>query len=184
MSKNESDQQHSLGNTEFTTRFRASLVDPAYRSEDPSTAHREEIAWHAHTERRDAPSPQMPQSRSVAEQFALSSARIITKLRIDNAQLRWSDAASPSQVLLVCGTAGEDGSDPGTKAITLALLKIARETMEQAGIDVDILDASSLATECDRTAQVCKGCEAADIPCCHWPEICFPEKKRAGPATG
>ena len=177
VSKNESDKVRPSGHTEFTTRFRASLVDPAYRSKDPSTAQREEIAWHAHTESRDAPYPQMSRPQSTAEQFALSSARIIAKLRIDNAQLRWSDAASPSQVLLVCGAAGEDGSEPGTKAITLAILKIARETMEQAGINVDILDASLLAPDCGGTTQLCKGCEAADIPCCHWPEICFPEKK-------
>ena len=165
-----------IEHAEFTARFRAALVDPALRSKNPCVARLEEIAWQAHVGNRDAPFMPTAREERAGADFASSSARIITKLRIDNAQLRWADAASPSQVLLVCGAPHGDDSTAAAASITLRLLEIAAETLEKTGINVDVLDVSSLPAESSRAVQLCKGCEAAAIPGCHWPESCFPER--------
>ena len=44
-----------LGRREFSVRFRASFIDPAFRAEDASIARLEEIAWDAFVEGRKAP---------------------------------------------------------------------------------------------------------------------------------
>ena len=48
---------------EFSVRFRASYIDPAYRAEDQSIARLEEVAWAAYTEGRKAPFTQKAGSR-------------------------------------------------------------------------------------------------------------------------
>lgn len=45
-----------LVRAEFSVRFRASFIDPAFHAEDQSIARLEEIAWQAYTEGRKLPS--------------------------------------------------------------------------------------------------------------------------------
>jgi hypothetical protein len=44
-----------LARSVFSTRFRATFIDPAFRAEDESIARLEEIAWLAYSEGRKAP---------------------------------------------------------------------------------------------------------------------------------
>ncbi|MBS1214244.1 MAG: NADPH-dependent reductase, partial [Proteobacteria bacterium] len=118
-----------LTRAEFSTRFRASFIDPAF---DPD--------------------------------YDLSSEWADTKQRIDAAQLRWADPASPSRVLLICGSARNDGTCPGEMSKTFRLLGIARETLEQAGIQADVLDLSLLSSEYGRKIHPCKGCVSTAMP--------------------
>jgi len=163
-----------LVRAEFSVRFRASFIDPAFRAEDQSIARLEEIAWQAYTDGRKAPCTQKAGPGYADPDYNLSTEWMATKQRLDAAQLRRADPMSPSRVLLVCGSARNDGTCPGEISKTFRLLGIARETLEQAGIQPDVLDLSLLTSEYGRNIYPCKGCVSTAMPLCHWPCSCYP----------
>jgi hypothetical protein len=120
---------------EFGARFRASFHDPAFRAEDPSIARLEEIAWQAFAEGRKAPFTQKAGPGYADPDYDLSTEWIATKQRIAEAQRRWAEPTSPSRVLLICGSARNDGTCPGEMSKTFRLLELCREELERAGIE-------------------------------------------------
>ena len=163
-----------LVRTEFSLRFRASFVDPAFRVEDTSIERLEAIAWDAYIEGRKAPFTQKAGADYADPDYDLSTEWIATKQRIDEAQLRWADPASPSRVLLICGSARNDGTCPGEMSKSFRLLELARETLAQTGIQPDVLDLSLLTSDYGRHIHPCKGCASTAMPLCHWPCSCYP----------
>lgn len=163
-----------LARAEFGIRFRAAFIDPAFRPEDPSIARLEEIAWQAFSAGRKAPFTQKAGPGYADPDYELSSEWIATRARLDAAQLRWTDPQTPSRVLLICGSARNDGTCPGEISKTFRLLEIARETLAQAGIETDLLDLSLLTSEYGRNIYPCKGCASTAMPLCHWPCSCYP----------
>jgi multimeric flavodoxin WrbA len=163
-----------LERAEFGTRFRASFHDPAFRAEDPSIARLEEIAWQAYAEGRKAPFTQKAGPGYADPDYDLSTDWIATKQRIEEAQRRWAEPASPSRVLLICGSARNDGTCPGEMSKTFRLLELCREELEQAGIQPDVLDLSLLTSDYGRKIHPCKGCASTAMPLCHWPCSCYP----------
>ena len=161
-----------LSRQEFGIRFRASFFDPAFRAEDKSIARLEEIAWQAYTGGRKAPLTQKAGPGYADPDYKLSIDWLATKQRLDEAQLRW--AQSSSRVLLICGSARNDGTCPGEISKTYRLVNIAREMLEQAEIGVDMLDLSLLTSEYGRKIYPCKGCVSTAMPLCHWPCSCYP----------
>ena len=163
-----------LERAQFSVRFRASFIDPAFRAEDPSIARLEEIAWAAYSEGRKAPVTQKAGPGYADPDYDLSIEWVATKQRIDEAQVRWADPLSPSRVLLICGSARNDGTCPGEMSKSFRLVGIARETLEQADILVDVLDLSWLTSDYGRHIHPCKGCASTAMPLCHWPCSCYP----------
>jgi multimeric flavodoxin WrbA len=163
-----------LTRVQFNVRFLASYVDPAYRSEDQSIARLEEIAWQAYTEGRKAPFTQKAGPGYANPDYDLSTEWIATKKRIDAAQVAWSDPTGPSKVLLICGSARNDGTCPGEMSKTFRLLKLARDTLALCSIQPDVLDLSLLTSEYDLNIHPCKGCASTAMPLCHWPCSCYP----------
>jgi multimeric flavodoxin WrbA len=51
---------------------------------------------------------------------------------------------------------------------------MARETLERADVDVDVLDLSLITSEYGRNIYPCKGCVSTAMPLCHWPCSCYP----------
>jgi len=158
----------------FSIRFRAAFIDPAYRSEDATIARLEEIAWQIYNEGRKSPFKQKAGSGYADPDQDLSSEWVATKQRIDAAQLRWADPASPSRVLLICGSARNDGTCSSEMSKTYRLLGLAREILEQAAIQPDVLDLSLLTSEYGRHIHPCTGCVSTAMPLCHWPCSCYP----------
>lgn len=163
-----------LDRAEFSVRFRATFIDPAFRSEDESIARLEEVAWQAYTDGRKAPFTQKAGPGYVDPDYELSVEWLSTKQRIEEAQQSWSDPSTPSRVLLICGSARNDGTCPGEMSKSFRLLKIVRETLEQADIQVDVLDLSLITSEYGRNIHPCKGCVSTAMPLCHWPCSCYP----------
>ena len=163
-----------LDRAQFSARFRAAFVDPAFRDEDPSLARLEEIAWEAFSDGRKAPVTQKAGPGYADPSYELSVDWVATRARLDAAKLRWADASVPSRVLLICGSARNDGTCPGEESKTFRLLGFAQETLEQAGIQTDLLDLSLLTSEYGRNIYPCKGCASTAMPLCHWPCSCYP----------
>ena len=163
-----------LGREQFSQRYRAAFFDAAFRAEDASISRLEAIAWQAYIEGRKAPVTQKAGAGYADPDYDLSSEWVATKLRLEQAQARWADAASPSRVLLICGSARNDGTCPGEMSKTFRLLGLAREVFEQAGIEPDVLDLSLLTSDYGRHIHPCKGCASTAMPLCHWPCSCYP----------
>jgi multimeric flavodoxin WrbA len=163
-----------LARAQFSVRFRAAFIDPAFRAEDQSIERLEEIAWLAYTDGRKAPFTQKAGPGYADPDYDLSSEWIATKQRIDKAQKRWSEPSTPSRVLLICASARNDGTCPSEISKSFRLLGIARETLEHAGIEADVLDLSLLTSEYGRNIHPCKGCVSTAMPLCHWPCSCYP----------
>lgn len=163
-----------LVRAEFGKRFRTAFTDPAFRVEEQALARLEEIAWEAYTEGRKAPFTQKAGHGYADPDYDLSTEWVATKKHIDAAQLRWSDPATPSRVLLICGSARNDGTCPGEISKSFRLAGIAREALEQAEIETDILDLSLLTSEYALHIHPCKGCVSTAMPLCHWPCSCYP----------
>ena len=163
-----------LAREEFSVRFRASFFDPEFRAEDSSIARLEEIAWRAYVDGRKAPRTQKAGAGYADPNYELSLDWIATKQRIGAAQLRWADPSLPSRVLVICGSARNDGTCPGEISKTFRLVGIAREILEQSAIQADFLDLSLLTSEYGRNIYPCKGCVSTAMPLCHWPCSCYP----------
>ena len=159
---------------EFSARFRGAFLDPAFRAEDASIARLEEIAWAAYIEGRKSPATQKAGPAYADPDYDLSSEWVATRQRIDAAQARWADPASPSRVLLICGSARNEGTCSGEMSKTYRLLQLARQTLEPAGIQADVLDLSLLTSDYSRRIHPCKGCASTAMPLCHWPCSCYP----------
>lgn len=158
----------------FSVRFRAAFQDPAFRSEDTAIARMEAIAWDGYIAGRKA-----PQTRPAGAGYAdpndmLSAEWIATKKSIDEAQARWGNPDSPSRVLLICGSARNDGTCPGEMSKSFRLLQMARENLESAHVQTDVLDLSRLTSEYGLNIYPCKGCVSTAMPLCHWPCSCYP----------
>jgi len=163
-----------LGRAEFSVRFRATFIDPAFRSEDESIARLEEVAWQAYTDGRKAPFTQKAGPGYADPDYELSVEWMSTKQRIEEAQRLWNEPSTPSRVLLICGSARNDGTCPGEMSKSFRLLGVVRKTLEQADIQVDVLDLSLITSEYGRNIYPCKGCVSTAMPLCHWPCSCYP----------
>ena len=162
----------ALSRSEFGVRFQRRWVDPAYRPEQAAIARLEEIAWQALQDGRKAPGTR-PAGRGFADpSYPISTEWLDTRKRLKAAQARWSDQSSPSRVLLVCGSARNDGTCPGEMSKTWRLTTLTQGVLQAAGIQTDLLDLSLVTSEYGRNIHPCKGCVSSAMPLCHWPCSC------------
>jgi multimeric flavodoxin WrbA len=158
----------------FGRRFRDDFRDPAFEAEGPALARLEAIAWQAYKDGRKAPRTHPAGPGYADPAYELSDEWRETKERLEAAQARWSDAATPSRALVVCGSARNDGSCPGEMSKTFRLTKIVQEALDSEGIETDLLDLSELTSGYGRRIHPCKGCLSTAMPLCHWPCSCYP----------
>ena len=163
-----------LTRAQFHEKFRVRFYDPAYATESDAIARLEDIAWLAHQDGRKAPVTE-PAGQGFADpEYKVSVQWLDTRKRLRLAQQRWSEPATPSRVLLVCGSARNDGTCPGEISKTWRLTTIAQEIVEAAGLQADVLDLSWVTSEYGRAIHPCKGCVSSAMPLCHWPCTCYP----------
>ena len=158
----------------FGERYRRRFLDPAFESEREAIARLEEIAWQAYKEGRKT-----PRTRKAGEHFAdpthdLSVEWLGTRDRLRAAQARWGAASTPSRLLLVNGSARNDGTCPGEMSKSWRLTQAVRDVAAAGGIDTDVLDLSLVTSEFGRQIHPCKGCVSTAMPLCHWPCSCYP----------
>jgi multimeric flavodoxin WrbA len=156
----------------FHARFMVRYTDPAFREEDEALARLEAIAWDAYREGRKAPLTRKAGPGFADPSYDASIDWLDTRERLRATQDAW--ATSPSRILLICGSARNDGSCPGEMSKTWRLAGIARERIERAGVKADVLDLSELTSAYGRKIHPCKGCVSTAMPLCHWPCSCYP----------
>ncbi|MCW2312277.1 multimeric flavodoxin WrbA [Rhodoferax antarcticus] len=168
-----------LSRQAFGERYRGSFVDPAFATEEAAIARLEVIAWLAYDEGRKAPLTRPAGAGYFDPTDALSVQWLATRQAIDQAQLAWGNPATKSRVLLVCGSARNDGTCPGEVSKTWRLTEIAQQVVQQAGVEADVLDLSLVTSEYGRNIHPCKGCVSSAMPLCHWPCSCYPNHSLA-----
>ena len=131
--------------------------NPEFRTEDQSIAKLEDIAWQAYAEGRKAPFTQDAGPGYVDPGYQLSNEWVANKRRIDDAQRRLADSAGQSRVLVICGSARNDGTCPGEISKTFRLVEVARDTLEQTDIHADVLDLSLLTSKHGRNIYPLQG---------------------------
>lgn len=98
---------------EFHARFNVRFYDPAFEVERAAIDRLETIAWEALQEGRKAPLTQAAGVGFADPSYQISVQRLETRRRLQAAQKRWQDPTSPVRVLLICGSARNDGTCPG-----------------------------------------------------------------------
>ena len=163
-----------LTREQFHERFMVRFYDPAYAAERDAIARLEEIAWVAMKESRKSPLKRPAGAEFADPAYEAPLQWLETRDRLTTAQRRWEQAATPSRVLLICGSARNDASCPGENSKTWRLSEIATQAVRAGGIEADLLDLSLVTSEYGRAIHPCKGCVATAMPLCHWPCSCYP----------
>ncbi|MES2977748.1 MAG: flavodoxin family protein [Pseudomonadota bacterium] len=158
----------------FHERFMQSFLDPAFGQDMQAVSRVEEIAWQAYAEGRKAPVTRKAGPGFADPDYELSVEWLQTRERLQAAQAVWANPAGASRVLLICGSARNDGSCPGEVSKTWRLTQIAREVIEKAGMQADVLDLSLLISTYKLHIHPCKACVSTAMPLCHWPCSCYP----------
>jgi multimeric flavodoxin WrbA len=163
-----------LSKEEFTRRWQERFYDPLF---DPLRAELRKIAeaaWSAYDESHKSPRKQPAGAGFADPDFELPIEWLQTRALIASAEQRQRDPASPSRVLLICGSARSDETCPGEMSKTFRLVQAAQGTLEAASMQVDLLDLSHLTAEYGRQILPCKACVSTAMPLCHWPCSCYP----------
>lgn len=163
-----------LTREQFHERYTVRFYDPAYAKEATAIARLEEIAWQALQAGRKAPLTRPAGSDFADPSYEISTQWLDTRQRLRLAQERWHESSTPSRVLLVCGSARNDGSCAGEVSKTWRLTGIVQQVIEEANIEADVLDLSLITSEYGRNIHPCKACASSAMPLCHWPCTCYP----------
>jgi multimeric flavodoxin WrbA len=163
-----------LERNEFHLEFRRSFHDPRYEAVKEELAKVEQIAWENYKDGRKAPITQKAGPEFADPDYDLSVEWKATRDKLLAAEALQKNPATRSRVLLICGSARNDGSCPGEISKTWRLTKEAAAILAAADIEVDLLDLSQLISSYDKHIHPCKGCVSTAMPLCHWPCSCYP----------
>jgi multimeric flavodoxin WrbA len=163
-----------LARNEFHLQFMRSFADPRFEPLNAALAQVEEVAWKNYQEGRKAPVTQKAGSEFADPDYDLSVDWKATRDSLLAAEQRQKDPQTRSRVLLIIGAARNDGSCPGEISKTYRMSLWAKEVLEAADIEADVLDLSLLTSSYDLHIHPCKGCVSTAMPLCHWPCSCYP----------
>jgi multimeric flavodoxin WrbA len=163
-----------LSRVQFHDRFTQSFKDPLFAPEEAALSRVEDVAWKAYKDGRKAPVTQKAGKGYADPEYDLSVEWSGTRARLKSTDSKRKKPGTRSRVLLIIGSARNDGTCPGEVSKTFRLTKIARKVFEEARFDVDTLDLSLLTSEYGKRIYPCKGCVATAMPLCHWPCSCYP----------
>jgi multimeric flavodoxin WrbA len=163
-----------LERDEFHLEFRRSFYDPRFDAVKEELAKVEQIAWENYNDGRKSPITQKAGPEFADPDYDLSVEWKATRDKLIAAEALQKNPATKSRVLLICGSARNDGSCPGEISKTWRLAKEAAAILAAADIEVDLLDLSELISSYDKHIHPCKGCVSTAMPLCHWPCSCYP----------
>lgn len=164
----------ALDRDEFARRLGERFYDPAFDAVRDEIERIIDVAWRNYSEYHKSPRTRPAGEGFADPAFPLPLEWLETRRRIQEAEQRQRDPASPSRLLLICGSARQDQTCPGEMSKSWRLLQIARQIAEDDGVECDVLDLSHLTAEYGRQILPCKACVSTAMPLCHWPCSCYP----------
>jgi multimeric flavodoxin WrbA len=163
-----------LSREDFERRIKERFYDPAFDTVSQQIDEIVDVAWRTYDEYHKSPRKRKAGPGFADPEHELPMEWLEARERIIEAQKQHEDPATRSRILLVCGAARTDQTCPGEMSKTFRLVQLAREVIEAAGIDCDLLDLSALTAEYGRVIYPCKACVSTAMPLCHWPCSCYP----------
>jgi multimeric flavodoxin WrbA len=163
-----------LNRDEFRLVFSRNFFDPAYEAVGKELAAVEEVAWQAYSGSHKSPITVKAGPGYADPDYDLSIEWKETRDKLDAAETRQKDPNTPSRILLINGSARNDGSCPSEISKTWRLSKLCEDVLQAEGIEVDLLDLSRIISDYDRHIHPCKACVSTAMPLCHWPCSCYP----------
>jgi len=163
-----------LTREQFSRQFNLSFADPDFQPEAESLARIEHIAWHNYQEGRKAPITQKAGDEFADPNYDISVEWLATRQRLIEAEKANRDRSRATRVLVISGSARNDGSCPGEISKSYRMQKITREVIEESGAEIDYLDLSLLTSSYNLHIHPCKACVSTAMPLCHWPCTCYP----------
>ncbi len=163
-----------LTREEFERRLRERFYDPAFATVERQISEVVEVAWQAYDDYRESPRKRKAGPGFADPDFELPLEWLETRERIQQATREQQDPSRRGRILLIAGAARHDQTCPGEMSKTFRLASQAREEIEQAGLECDLLDLSLLTAEYGRQILPCKACVSTAMPLCHWPCSCYP----------
>ena len=151
-----------------------SFQDPTFGPVQSALAQVEEVAWNNYHDSRKAPVTAKAGPEFADPDYDMSVEWRATRDALLAAEKKQKDPQTRSRVLLINGSARNDGTCPGEMSKTHRMTQWARETLAGQGIDSDVLDLSLLTSSYDLHIHPCKGCASTAMPLCHWPCSCYP----------
>ncbi|QYF92433.1 flavodoxin family protein [Massilia sp. PAMC28688] len=163
-----------LDRNEFKLVFHRSFMDPAFKAVAGALDQVEQVAWDNYEASHKAPVTVRAGDGFHDPEYALSIEWKQARDRLLAAEALQKRPETTSRVLLINGSARNDGTCPSEISKTFRMTGLARDILEAQGVQVDILDLSLLTSDYDRHIHPCKGCVSTAMPLCHWPCSCYP----------
>ena len=163
-----------LTRDDFERRFKSRFVDPAFAPLQTELQAITNAAWDAYADSRKAPHTRKAGPGFTDPDYELSVDWLAAHDAIAEAQRRYDNPAEPSRVLIVNGSSRSEHTCPGEMSKTWRLVELAKHTLIERGLHVDILDLSRTTSEFGRTIHPCKSCVSTSMALCHWPCSCYP----------
>jgi len=164
-----------LTREQFAARLRRRFHDPGFEPHRDAIERIVEAAWDAYRDNRKAPFTHPAGPGYADPDYALSDDWRDASRRVQEAERRQKDAASPSRILLINGAARSEHTCPGETSKSWRLAMMAREIFAaESGFETELLDLSRLVSEYGRNIHPCKTCVSTAMPLCHWPCSCYP----------
>ncbi|RZI44122.1 flavodoxin family protein [Herbaspirillum sp. HC18] len=163
-----------LSRDAFRVRFFSSFGHPEFDAVGDAVSRVEEVAWDVYINTKKTARTIKAGSEFADPGYDLSLEWKQTRDKLIAAEARQKDPAAPSRILLICGADRNDGTCPGEISKSFRLMQIAREALDAAPLEVDVLDLSRLISDYDWHIHPCKGCVSTAMPLCHWPCSCYP----------
>jgi multimeric flavodoxin WrbA len=169
------DQDFTLDRETFRKRWLQRAYDPAFESVSSELERVIDVAWSAYQKSKKSPRTQPAGPEFANPTFPLPVEWLDARRQMIEAQRRHDDAAAPSRILVVHGSARTDQTCPGEISKTYRLATISRDAIaKEPGFEVDFLDMSRLTAEANLVIYPCKACVSTAQPLCHWPCSCYP----------
>ena len=164
-----------LTKDEFTHRFRDRFFDPAFGGNDAAVTAIIETAWDGYDVYRKNPRKVRAGDGFAKPEAMLPVEWLETRRRIQEAEARQKNPASPHRILLVNGSMRSDQSCPGEMSKSWRLLTLAKDIIAaDKSFEIEVLDLSLLTSQYGRLIHPCKACVSTAQPLCHWPCSCYP----------
>ena len=119
-----------LTREEFVRRFRERFADPGFEPLTDALDRIADAAWDAYDNSRKAPHTRKAGPGYADPDYDLSVDWIEASRKIEEAEQRQKDPASPSRILLINGAARSEHTCPGEMSKTFRLATIAREIFD------------------------------------------------------